>query len=190
MVPKYPPICTRMLVDNNWCTMMLEENVTLINSRAKEIGKNEVFGPNGEAVPADVIIYATGFQSTRFCTASLKVFGKGGVELSEDWGLEPTAYLGLTRPNFPNFFMTYGPNTNVSSGGSIIWCAEIAGRYIGECVASMLRKGYKRVGRKARSPWWVQSLPHPGRVQFSMNLEYPRVCLKPRDGSFGHTPEY
>ena len=54
----------------------------------------------------------------------MKVYGKNGVALEDDWGSEPTAYLGMTRPNFPNFFMTYGPNTNVSSGGSIIWCAE------------------------------------------------------------------
>lgn len=148
MVPKYPPICTRMLVDNNWCTMMLEDNVTLINGRAQEIRSTEVVGPKGEVLPADVIIYATGFQSTRFCSASLKIFGKGGVELSEDWGLEPTAYLGLTRPKFPNFYMTYGPNTNVSSGGSIVWCAEIAGRYVGQCIAAMVRYGYKELAVK------------------------------------------
>ena len=144
-MPKYPPICTRMLVDNNWCTMMLEDNVTLVNGRAKEIRETEVLGPNGEVAPAEIIIYATGFQSTRFCTASLKVCGTGGVELAEDWGSEPTAYLGLARPKFPNFFMTYGPNTNVSSGGSIIWCAELAGRYIGQCIVSMVRDGVQRL---------------------------------------------
>jgi len=149
MVPPHPPICTRMLVDNHWCTMMLEDNVTLVKGRAKEIKETEVHGPNGEVAPADIIIYATGFQSTSFCTASMKVYGKGGVELSQDWGSEPTAYLGMTRPNFPNFFMTYGPNTNVSSGGSIIWCAETAGRYIGQCVAAMVRDGYKELSVKA-----------------------------------------
>ena len=43
MVPPHPPICTRMLVDNNWCTMMLEKNVTLIKGRAQEIREKEVF---------------------------------------------------------------------------------------------------------------------------------------------------
>ena len=43
MVPPHPPICTRMLVDNNWCTMMLEKNVTLIKGRAQEIKEKEVF---------------------------------------------------------------------------------------------------------------------------------------------------
>jgi len=145
MVPQHPPICTRMLVDNNWCTMMLEPNVTLVSGRAKEIQENSVIGKNGEVAPADIIIYATGFQSTSFCTASMSVIGKGGVALEDDWGSEPTAYLGMTRPNFPNLFMTYGPNTNVSSGGSIIWCAETAGRYIGQCCAAMVRDGLKEI---------------------------------------------
>ena len=148
MVPNHPPICTRMLVDNNWCTLMLEDNVTLIQGRAKEIKENEVIGQNEEVAAADIIIYATGFQSTSFCTASMKVKGKGGVALEDDWAPEPTAYLGMTRPNFPNFFMTYGPNTNVSSGGSIVWCAETAGRYIGQCCAAMVRDDLKEISVK------------------------------------------
>lgn len=150
MVPPHAPICTRMLVDNHWCTMMLKDNVTLMKGRAKEVRAVEVIGQNGEVAPADIIIYATGFQTTKFCTASMKVFGKGGVSLEDDWGEEPTAYLGMTRPNFPNFFMTYGPNTNVSSGGSIIWCAETAGRYIGQCVSAMVRDGFKEMSVKTR----------------------------------------
>merc|ERR1740138_1471235 len=129
--------------------MMLEKNVTLVSGRAKEVKEHEVIGPDGEVAPADIIIYATGFQSTSFCTASMSVIGKGGVALEDDWGSEPTAYLGMTRPNFPNLFMTYGPNTNVSSGGSIIWCAETAGRYIGQCCQAMVRDGLKEMQVKA-----------------------------------------
>merc|ERR1719160_2225626 len=129
--------------------MMLEKDkVTLLKGRAKQITADTVIGQNGEVAPADIIIYATGFQSTKFCTASMKVLGVGGVALEEDWGNEPTAYLGMTRPNFPNFFMTYGPNTNVSSGGSIIWCAETAGRYIGQCIAAMVRDDVKKMSVK------------------------------------------
>ena len=46
--------------------------------------------------------------------------------------------------------MTYGPNTNVSSGGSIIWCAETAGRYIGQCVTAMVRGGLKEISVKPK----------------------------------------
>jgi len=48
MVPPHPPICTRMLVDNKWCTMMRKENVALVKGRAKDIKEAEVHGPRGE----------------------------------------------------------------------------------------------------------------------------------------------
>jgi len=44
--------------------------------------------------------------------------------------------------------MMYGPNTNVSSGGSIIWCAETAGRYIGQCITAMVRSDIYKMSVK------------------------------------------
>merc|ERR1712176_1178182 len=90
MVPSHPPICTRMLVDNNWCKMMLEKDkVTLLQGRAKQITEDTVIGQNGEVAKADIIIYATGFQSTRFCTESMQVWQRwcvfaGGLGLRAD----------------------------------------------------------------------------------------------------------
>jgi len=146
MVPPHPPICTRMLVDNHWCTMMTKDNVTLVDGRVEALTKDAVVAKGGEVnAPADIVIYATGFQSTKFCLPAMDVFGKGGQSLADHWGDTPTAYLGITTTNFPNFFMTYGPNTNVSSGGSIIWCAETHGRYIGQCITAMVRDNLKSI---------------------------------------------
>ena len=36
----------------------------------------------------------------------------------------------MTAPGFPNFFMIYGPNTNIVVNGSIIFFSECAVRYI------------------------------------------------------------
>ena len=41
--------------------------------------------------------------------------------LQEHWAGEPRAYLGITVPDFPNFFMLYGPGTN---GGEIVTMLE------------------------------------------------------------------
>ena len=45
----------------------------------------------------------------------MDVIGRDGVSLREQWGDEPTAYLGITIPNFPNLFCIYGPGTNLAS---------------------------------------------------------------------------
>jgi 4-hydroxyacetophenone monooxygenase len=61
---------------------------------------------------------------------TFKIYGKGGVELHEQWGGDARAYLGMSAPNFPNFFTIYGPNTNIVVNGSIIFFSECSVRYI------------------------------------------------------------
>ena len=77
----------------------------------------------------DVVIYATGFQASRFLWP-MSITGRGGANLHETWSGDPQAYLGMTTPGFPNLFMIYGPNTNIVVNGSIIFFSECSVRYI------------------------------------------------------------
>ena len=72
---------------------------------------------------ADVICYATGFKHNDFL-ASMTVVGRGGTDLRQQWGNEPTAYLGITMPNFPNLFAIYGPGTNLAHSSSLFFHSE------------------------------------------------------------------
>jgi len=40
----------------------------------------------------------------------------------------------MTVPGFPNFFMLYGPSTNLASGGSLIFHSECQVRYVTQCL--------------------------------------------------------
>jgi 4-hydroxyacetophenone monooxygenase len=84
---------------------------------------------DGALHPADALIYGTGFYASSFLK-TFKIYGKGGVELHEQWGGDARAYLGMSAPNFPNFFAIYGPNTNIVVNGSIIFFSECSVRYI------------------------------------------------------------
>jgi hypothetical protein len=53
----------------------------------------------------------------------MSVTGLGGRELHDAWREGAEAYLGITVSGFPNFFMLYGPNTNLG-GNSIIYMLE------------------------------------------------------------------
>ena len=57
------------------------------------------------------------------------------------WDGDARAYLGITVPGFPNFFMLYGPNTNIVVNGSIIWFSECEVRYVMDCIRAMLAEG-------------------------------------------------
>jgi hypothetical protein len=84
-----------------------------------------------------VLIMATGFQPTNYL-ASLEVTGSDGRTLHEVWDGEPEAFLGMTVPGFPNFYMLYGPNTN---GGEIISFLEHQSSYAVRAMRRMRREG-------------------------------------------------
>ncbi len=69
-----------------------------------------------------MIIYGTGFKTLDFL-APMSVTGLGGRRLDEAWREGAEAYLGISVSGFPNFFMLYGPNTNLG-GNSILYMLE------------------------------------------------------------------
>src|SRR5690606_11722520 len=81
------------------------------------VTKTGLVDATGQERPADILILSTGFQPQRFLN-SLNVRGRDGRSLHEVWEERATAFLGVTVPGFPNFFIQYGPNTN--GGTSII----------------------------------------------------------------------
>jgi 4-hydroxyacetophenone monooxygenase len=87
-----------------------------------------------------VIIYGTGFTASQFLK-TYKIKGRGGRELHDVWAGDARAYLGMTTPGFPNFFMIYGPNTNIVVNGSIIFFSECSVRYILGCLRLMAERG-------------------------------------------------
>ena len=141
MVPHFPPFAKRALRDDGrWAAALSRPDVDLVTTPIAEITRHGVRTEDGEEHPADVLIYGTGFRASEF-VAPMKVFGSGGVELSEEWGGDAQAYLGMTVPGFPNFFLLYGPNTNLVINGSILIMVECQVRYAVEAIGRLLAGG-------------------------------------------------
>ncbi|RIL03878.1 MAG: NAD(P)/FAD-dependent oxidoreductase [Proteobacteria bacterium] len=143
IVPDYPPASKRILVDNGaWIQALKRPNVHLITDAIREITERGVVTKDGALHEADVIVYGTGFQASKFLTP-MRVVGRGGVDLHEQWAGNARAYLGVTIPSFPNFFCMYGPNTNIVVNGSIIYFSECEARYITSCLRLVLAGGHR-----------------------------------------------
>ena len=121
-VPDYVMGCKRVLFADNWYPTLVRPNVDLVTEPVERIAPGGVVTADGTVRPADVIIYGTGFQTLDFL-APMTVTGLGGRQLRETWHEGAEAYLGITVAGFPNFFMLYGPNTNLG-GNSIIYMLE------------------------------------------------------------------
>jgi 4-hydroxyacetophenone monooxygenase len=141
VVPNYPPFGKRMLMDNGWYRMLKNEKVTLVSDPITEIGPDRIVTKDGKEHEADVLVIATGFDVLRFLTA-FEARGRSGRSLREIWNDDDArAYLGLSIPDFPNFFCLYGPNLQPGHGGSFMFLAEMQVRYIMDVLKKMLAQG-------------------------------------------------
>jgi 4-hydroxyacetophenone monooxygenase len=144
-VPDYPPFGKRMLLDNGWFEMLCADNVSLVTDRIDHVVEDGIVTADGTHRRADVVVLATGFVITDMASR-LGIVGRNGTTLAAAWSEDnPTAYLGITVPGFPNLFLMYGPNTNLAHGGSIFFHAECQARYITKALVAMVEDGIRSV---------------------------------------------
>lgn len=139
LTPDYPIGCKRILLSNEYYPALARPNVELIDKEATAFTTNGVETADGAVHELDAIIYGTGFTATEFLSP-MRIVGRDGVDLATTWRDGASAYLGLSVPNFPNFFMLYGPNTNLGHN-SIITMLESQVAHVMRCVRRMRDEG-------------------------------------------------
>lgn len=188
-LPTYPPFGKRMLLDNGWFAALKRDNVDLVTDGVAEFTETAVVSTGGEHVDADVVVLSTGFETTRYLQP-IEVVGRGGKTLRDIWGDDDaTAYLGITTPGFPNFFLMYGPNTNSGAGGSYFFIGESQARYVVDMITKMVRGGVGAVEcRPEAEDRWVRDVDaehshmvwcHPGMTTYYRNAHGRVVANSP-----------
>jgi len=137
LTPDYPVGCKRILISDDFFQAFTRPNVELVTSPITSISSHGVLTEDKIDRDVDVIIYGTGFKSTDFLS-SIEVYGNGGTSLKETWAQGAEAYRGVSVSGFPNFYMLYGPNTNLGSN-SIIFMVERQANYIARCIDKILK---------------------------------------------------
>lgn len=151
VLPDYPATGKRTLQDNGtWLKTLQRDNVELVRTGIERITPHGVQTADGVHHDADVIVYATGFRHTDVLWP-MRVTGRGGTDLHGLWGSRPYAYLGITVPGFPNFFLLYGPGAHLAHGGSLIFNSELEMRYIDACLAKLARERLHSIEPTARA---------------------------------------
>lgn len=128
LTPDYPIGCKRILISDDFYPALLRHDVTLVTSPIEGITAAGIATADGRMHACDIIVYATGFETHSF-QGPVDVFGRNGGALRDVWSEAPEAYLGIVVAGFPNFFMLYGPNTNLSHN-TILEMLEAQIRYI------------------------------------------------------------
>lgn len=139
LVPDYPIGCKRILLSDDYLATFSRPNVRLVSDAVRRIVPEGVETADGTLHRVDAIIYGTGFAATDFL-APMRVTGRGALDLNTAWRDGAEAYLGISVPGFPNFFMLYGPNTNLGHN-SIVYMLESQVAHIMRCLRAMERAG-------------------------------------------------
>ena len=137
VTPDYPFPGKRPIFNATFYAALKRDNVKLVPRAVTEVTSKGVVDVTGEEHQVDVLVMATGFQPADYL-GGLKVAGRQGRTIHQVWAGEPKAFLGLTVPGFPNFYMLYGPNTN---GGEILFFLEHQSRFAVRAMKRMMREG-------------------------------------------------
>jgi cation diffusion facilitator CzcD-associated flavoprotein CzcO len=182
LTPGYRIGCKRILLSNDYFAALQRENTELVTSGIREITPTGITTEDGTEHGYDVIVLATGFQSSEVL-APFPVRGREGEELGERWKDGAEAYFGTTVSGFPNFFMLLGPNTALGHN-SVVYMMESQIAYAVEAIRTLRERDLKTVevqesvqdafnrrlqSRLARTVWatggchsWYQT--HTGKI--------------------------
>lgn len=143
LTPDHPVGCKRVLFSNEYYPALARPNVELVTSAVVGATGHSVVAADGSEHEVDAIVVGTGFDSQDFLS-SVDITGAGGQKLAAQWSDGAHAYLGMYAPNFPNLFITYGPNTNLG-GGSIIYMLEAQARHMRQTIDRLVAGRYRSV---------------------------------------------
>ena len=173
LTPNYGVGCKRRIFDKRWLSSLNDPKIELTTKPLRSVKENSVvlgpgvlYPPNSadnspeREVPADVIVLANGFDTTRWLHP-LRVTGIGGKDLVEtmDERGGAQAYQGTAMDGFPNFFMIFGPNT-ATGHSSVVMASENMVNYSLKFIKPILNGEVSTVDVK-----------HEAEVKFTSDLQ-------------------
>lgn len=111
LTPEFSVEARRTVVSDTYYRSLRSPKVELVPHAVADVTPTGVVDATGEKHELDMIVLATGFDAANFIS-TYRTTGENGVVLRDQWEGGAEAFLGVMTPNFPNFFMIFGPNTS------------------------------------------------------------------------------
>jgi len=131
--PNYRAACKRLIFSPDYYQAIQHPASVLAIEGISRIEPQGVRTNDGTLHELDVLVLATGFKADRF-VRPMTVLGRNQVDLDKVWEQRPKAYLAVSIPDFPNFFLLNGPTGPVGNF-SLIDIAERQWAYIEQLIA-------------------------------------------------------
>jgi cation diffusion facilitator CzcD-associated flavoprotein CzcO len=112
--PAYRAACKRLVMSGDFYAAIQRPHARLVTQGIERVEPAGVRTRDGRLHELDVLVLATGFRVDRF-VRPMQVVGRGGARLDDVWRDGPCAYMAVSVPGFPNFFLLNGPNAPVGN---------------------------------------------------------------------------
>ncbi|MGE3855526.1 MAG: flavin-containing monooxygenase [Dehalococcoidia bacterium] len=157
----HPYAAKRPPIDTEYFDTFNRDNVSLVDVRTDPIAAITPTGvrlESGVEYPADIIVFATGFDAMTGSLLKLGITGRDGVTLAQAWEAGPRNYLGLQVAGFPNLFTVTGP------GSPSVLCnmpvaIEQHVEWITDAISYLRERGLERIEATPEAvDGWVQQV--------------------------------
>ncbi|ETS84129.1 hypothetical protein PFICI_02154 [Pestalotiopsis fici W106-1] len=139
IVPKNFAVgCRRPTPGNGYLEALCEENVTVVPTAIQEITPKGVLTTDGVEHEFDVIVCATGFDVS--WKPAYPTIGRDQKSLSDEWHSQPSTYLSITVPHFPNYLIFNGPYGPYGHG-SFLPITELLAKHFVKILDKMSSEG-------------------------------------------------
>src|ERR1700744_6469730 len=87
LIPEFPPLCKRLTPGPGYLEALVADNVHVIPTKIERIDETGILTTDGRHRPVDVIVCATGFDTS--FQGRFPIYGRGGVNLQDRYKTRP-----------------------------------------------------------------------------------------------------
>lgn len=181
LTPEYPFGCKRVLLSDDFYPLLDTGAVRLEPTALAEVREHEVVAASGRRHAADVVIFATGFETQRPPYAGL-VRGADGETLADHWRDGMRSAGSVMVPGFADLYILNGPSATLGHNSSILVIeaqVDFAVRHIAERTgaveplpAAEAAFGDEVARRSVGTPWVADGCTnwyrHPGSGRLTL----------------------
>lgn len=142
LLPAFPPLCKRLTPGPGYLEALTASNVTVIPDGISHVTETGITAADGTHRPVDVIVCATGFDTS--FRGRFPVYGRNGLNLQDRYRNRPETYLSVATDNYPNYFMSLGPNAGRGNGNLLVTIEGIH-HYVGQILQKLSTGNVKSV---------------------------------------------
>lgn len=113
LIPSFEVGCRRINPGEDFLIALQKPNVEPVFHGIEKVVPEGIIA-GGVLYPADVLVAATGFNTT--FRPRFPIIGRNKANLQDVWSENPDSYMGTGVAGFPNYLIFLGPNTPISNG--------------------------------------------------------------------------